>query len=341
MTTIDLDRRRNVSTDAPVVAVLGIGERAVFALGDGSLHTFASEGDWRSPPVHRGAILSAVVADRGRVLSGGEDGRVVATDQEGRCEEIFGSSGRWVESVAADPQSGRMAWVCGREVHVRGPGNWQASTRSDSTPSALAFDARGRRLGFAHYGGVTLWLEEPKGSKFRELDWKGSHISLTWSPDNSYVVTGMQENALHVWELAATAKRARSDSGNGHLHMRGYPAKTRSFGWSPDGRWLATSGAESVVVWPFDKGGPAKRRPKELGAMPAKVATVAFHPSGRCIAAGYIDGTVLVLGMKGGEETLVRRADGHGVTAVTWFSGGDRLAVGTRHGDVVIADYRS
>ena len=75
--------------------------------------------------------------------------------------------------------------------------------------------------------------------------------------------------------------------------------------------------------------------------MPAKVATVAFHPSGRCIAAGYIDGTVLLLGMKGGEETLVRRADGHGVTAVTWFSGGDWLAVGTRHGDVVIADYRS
>ena len=41
------------------------------------------------------------------------------------------------------------------------------------------------------------------------LEWKGSHIDVTWSPDGRFVVTSMQENALHGWRL-------RPDKG----HMR-------------------------------------------------------------------------------------------------------------------------
>jgi hypothetical protein len=45
------------------------------------------------------------------------------------------------------------------------------------------------------------------------------------------------------------------------MRMSGYPSKTRSFSWSGDGKWLATSGAEAAIIWPFEsKEGPWARR---------------------------------------------------------------------------------
>ena len=62
--------------------------------------------------------------------------------------------------------------------------------------------------------------------------------------------------------------------------MTGYPGKTRSLSWSHDGRWLATSGADACVVWPFkDKDGPMGKAPRECGVRSARVTQVAFHPA--------------------------------------------------------------
>ena len=93
----------------------------------------------------------------------------------------------------------------------------------------------------------------------------------------------MQENALHGWRL--------SDSRN--MRMTGYPAKTRSLSWSHDGQWLATSGADAAVVWPFkDKDGPMGKAPRECGVRAARVTQVAFHPKALVVAIGYADGLV-------------------------------------------------
>ena len=50
------------------------------------------------------------------------------------------------------------------------------------------------------------------------------HGAVTFSPDEKYLVTAMQENALHGWRLR--------DKGN--LAMAGYPAKIKSFTWVGD-----------------------------------------------------------------------------------------------------------
>ena len=45
--------------------------------------------------------------------------------------------------------------------------------------------------------------------------------------------------------------------------MSGYPARVRSLDWSADGEWLATSGAEQLILWPFQsKDGPMGKQPK-------------------------------------------------------------------------------
>ena len=92
---------------------------------------------------------------------------------------------------------------------------------------------------------------------------------------------------LHGWRV--------SDGKN--MRMAGYPAKTRSLSWSHDGKWLATSGADACIVWPFQsKDGPMGEAPRECGVRPeVKVTRVAFHPSALVVAIGYEDGMVHAL----------------------------------------------
>ncbi len=122
----------------------------------------------------------------------------------------------------------------------------------------LCFLPKGYRLALAHYNGVSLWFPNAEAAP-PLLEWKGSHLDATVSPDGRFLVTSMQENALHGWRLA--------DARN--MRMTGYPGKTRSLSWSHDGHWLATSGADACVVWPFrDKDGPMGKAPRECGVRP-------------------------------------------------------------------------
>lgn len=70
-----------------------------------------------------------------------------------------------------------------------------------STVGGLAFDAKGQRLAVAHYGGVTVWAKEKRGWKSAALKWAGSHTGVTFSPDGRFLLSSMQENALHGWRL--------------------------------------------------------------------------------------------------------------------------------------------
>jgi WD40 repeat protein len=211
----------------------------------------------------------------------------------------------------------------------------------DSTVSGLAFDAKGKRLAVSHYGGASLWFTGAKSETARRLAWKGSHIGVALHPDGEALVTAMQENELHGWRL--------SDGHN--MRMSGYPQKTQSFGFSRNGRWLATGGAEAVVLWPFFGGGPMGKAPTELAGVPDAVAVrVAFHPQHDIVAAGFSDGTVLMsdVGTRRvlpvcGPGKQQGRGPGLGpagcaVSALAFNPDGTRLAFGTQDGTVALID---
>ena len=135
----------------------------------------------------------------------------------------------------------------------------------------------------------------------------------------------MQENTLHAWR--ASDKK--------DMRMSGYPAKTRSLSWSFDGHWLATSGADAAIIWPFkDKEGPVKKAPLECGARQVKVTCVAFHPKSLVVAQGYEDGLLLLCRISDGAEILVRAAPegGRAIKALAWDATGRRLLFGAADG---------
>ncbi len=79
------------------------------------------------------------------------------------------------------------------------------------------------------------------------------------------------------------------------MRMSGYPSKTESMGFTRNGRWLATAGADTIVLWPFFGGGPMGKAPMEMAGGDKVVCTrVAAHPKDEVVAAGFADGLVVL-----------------------------------------------
>lgn len=321
--------------DAFIVEAIWLGSSSLaLACGDGSLRFFAAEdvagGPAASVVAHEGAILCAAGHSDGRsVLTGGDDGRLVRTWPTGRTEQLASFGRRWVEHVVASSTSGAIACAAGKEVCVLPAGVTGISHafQHPSTVGGITFDGKGRRLAVSHYGGVSVWWALAPQSAKKHLPWGGSHLGVTWSPDARFLVTAMQENALHGW---------RVDDGTS-MHMQGYPAKTRSCSWTPKGEWLVTSGADRVVCWPFaGKNGPMGKNPLELGPAGQLVTRVACHPSGDAIVAGYEDGGALLLRVADSMVAVLQMAVSAPVSALAWSACGTGFAIGTEDGRLTI-----
>lgn len=70
-----------------------------------------------------------------------------------------------------------------------------------------------------------------------------------------------------------------------------------------------------------------------LAPLQAKVTAVACHPKQDIMAAGYGDGTVLMVRLEDGAEILVRRNKGDPVVALAWNAKGTLLAFADETGD--------
>jgi WD40 repeat protein len=315
-----------LDTGAHVTAVGWLKETVAFGLGDGGV-MLAKDGETHRAAAHPEGGVLVGVSDGERFVTGGDDGRVAVTGPDGSNRTLAESRGAWIDSLAASA-SGAFAFAAGRRVVARDDKGREKSLEVPSTARGLAFAPKGYRLAISHYNGATLWFPNLE-AKPDVLEWKGSHLDVTWSPDARFVVTSMQENALHGWRLQPD---------KGHMRMSGYPSKTRSFSWSHDGKWLATSGAEAAIIWPFDsKDGPMGKQPRECGVRPAKVARVAFHPNSYALAVGYEDGCILLIRLLDGSELLVRPdAKESGITALAWDRSGRRLAFGCADGQAGI-----
>jgi WD40 repeat protein len=311
---------RAFDAGAHVVMAAFLGDAPALALADGAIMIGEPE-DRKLVVAHPDATILAAISDGKTIVSGGDDGRVTAIGPDGVVREIANEKGRWIDALAL--RGANLAWSAGKTVSSRDEGGAVKTWGAPSSVRGLAFQPKGYRLAATHYNGASLWFPNVEGQP-QTLAWKGAHLDATFSPDGRFLVTSMQENALHGWRLAD----ARD------MRMTGYPAKTRSLSWSHDGQWLATSGADAAIVWPFkDKDGPMGKAPRECGVREARATRVAFHPRALVVAIGYSDGLVLLCRLADGAEILVRVNSGAPISALAWQDSGARLLFGLETGE--------
>ena len=314
--------------DAPIVAVAFDAQgQGAFALGDGTLRTFGvADAETKPIEAHQGAALCLTAHPDGGFLSGGDDGRLVHTEPGQAPRELFVQKGRWIESVAASSETGLIGCTAGKVAHVFHAGE-RMSFNHASTALGLAFDPRGRRLAVAHYNGASLWWTKSADQQPKVLEWKGSHIAVTWSHDGRFLVTSMQENALHGWRVEDAAD----------MRMSGYPSKIKSFAWDRRGRTLFTAGADRVVGWPFTgRNGPMGREPLQIGpSREALVQVVAAHPEQDIVAAGTTDGAVWFEEIADPGTNFVM-LNGAKIVALAFSPEGTHLAIGDEEGNAAL-----
>ena len=205
----------HTSFNAYVVSIVFQASGAAFALADGTVRFESGE----VIEAHKGAVLSAAAHPSGvGVVTGGDDGRLVWSRPEGPVV-LFYRRGKWLDAVAASPESGLIAVAAGRELIVLDAkdGSFERRFAHTRTVADVTFDPKGRRIATATYGAVMLWYARIADQKPQALNWAGAHNRAIFSPDGRFVLSAMQENDLHGWRL--------SDMKD--LRMAGYPGKIR------------------------------------------------------------------------------------------------------------------
>jgi WD40 repeat protein len=321
-----VERTRPIVIDGGIVAAHFLGHTAAFVLGEEAIVLAPPDGEPRRVAAHDGAILDTVADDR-RVVTAGDDGKIVATDGEGASKVLASDpKHRWIDHVAIGPD-GVVAWSAGKTAYVQAMD--LRAFEAPSTVGGLAFFPKGLRLAIAHYNGATLWFPNATGAAPEKLEWKGSHLGATVSPDGRFLVTTMQEPMLHGWRLVDRQ----------HMRMSGYAARVTSLSWSAGGHWLASAGASQLVLWPFQsKDGPMGKTPRLLTPSGHRIDVVACHPRTDVVAAGYDNGLVLLARIEDGAEILAKKPGEAPITALAWSGDGRLLAWGTESGEAGIVN---
>ena len=316
---------------AEIVYCTMLGAQPVFVLADGRVQFCNSDGTLgHTIALNPEAGILCASANATHIFLGTDDGRVLALDAAHTLTTLYTTNGAndttWIDALTCKT-NGTIAFSASKTVFTRDNSGKLTQTAMPSTVRGLAFLPKGFRLACAHYNGISLWYPSIDAA-IETLAWKGVHLGLTLSPDGRFAITAMQEPELHGWRLM--------DKKN--MRMAGYTGKVRSFSWSHDGKWMATSGAEAAIIWPFaEKGGPMGKSPRECGVRPVRVAQVAFHPKSLVVAIGYEDGFVMLCRLTDGAELLVHHQTDtqirDSITTLGWSADGKQLLFGSRSGE--------
>ncbi|MDR3451070.1 MAG: WD40 repeat domain-containing protein [Alphaproteobacteria bacterium] len=326
--------------DAPALSlcVNHNGDFVLAALADGTAKLFPANDSATEPKtiaLHDGISLSLKPdADGQGFLSGGDDGKVVIVEPAVDAPTLLAAhKNQWIDHVASSSDGKYRAYNVGKKIYVldeEGKPKFAEPLTVPSNVGDLCFSPNGKRLAASHYNGVTLWWMNSKHAEPATLTWKGSHLDLVWSPDGKNILTSLQENALHGWQLADSKE----------MRMQGYAAKVRSMGFTVRGKYLATSGAEQIICWPFSGGGPWGKPPLTLGGQDARmVSFVAPHPKDEMVAAGYGDGMIVLAPIDGRMEVMIAppvSGEKQAITGLVWNAAGDALFAATESGAVML-----
>jgi WD40 repeat protein len=260
------------------------------------------------------------------VASGGNDGKLRLTELATGAERavIDGEPRAWVEHVAFAPSGAVLAMASGKVLRFvdRAGAVQHRIEAAPSTIAGLAWNRRSTELAIAAYGGLRTY-RPTSGERAKYFAWKGSLVSIAWSPDEKVVACGTQDCGVHFWRLSA---------GGADSEMSGYPNKPKALAWDAGSTMLATGGDATVVVWSFTGKGPEGTKPIQLAGHGKLVTKLAFHPRKGLLASASQDGAIFVWEPKTGTKPRHFASMAAEVTGLVWSSTGALAATDAEGG---------
>lgn len=265
------------------------GARLAAASASGTVCVFdvVNGGCIQKLSAHRfGATQVAWHPQDGRLATAGQDGFVRVWDAglEGLVGELA-CGAEWVEHIAWSDSGRLLATAAGRKLKV-----WTKDgelvreyPEHPNTIAAIAWKIGAEELVSACYGQLQFWTPD-KAEALRTFSWKGSMLSLAWSPDGRYLCHGNQDATVHFW-IVRTGRE---------LQMWGYPTKIRELAWDHRSRYLATGGGSDITVWDCSGKGPANTKPIVLKFHRAPVTYFAYQRNGGALASGCNEGQLVL-----------------------------------------------
>jgi WD40 repeat protein len=242
---------------------------------------------------HNGWIHAvSFLADRKTLVSASDDGTVIA----------------W------DTTTGKPL----RHVTAPAPRAWSLAVSPDGKTLVVG----------CHDQTVQLWdaITFKLGSSFKA---DGSVRGVAFSPDGKRVAAVCGEDTENstrpvpgqgagVWD-AATGQRL--------LRLEGHDGAVKSVAYSPDGKTIATGGADKTARLWDGATGKELRKFQEFGAI---VDGLAFSPDGKLLAAGARGGTVRVWRVAGEDAPMQFNVGNNYLAALAFSADGRMLATACR-----------
>ena len=122
--------------------------------------------------------------------------------------------------------------------------------------------------------------------------------------------------------------------------LLGHTDRVTSVAYSPDGRSLASAGADGLVIL-WDPATGLMVRTLRGHATKVEIDTLAFRPDGRTLASAGIDGTVQVWDTATGQKLLIQREHTDAVSGLAYQPDGRRFATGGHDATVRIWDVQT
>ncbi len=273
---------------------------------------FSADGRWLAAVGRAGELLIWTCPD------GGSPPQLV------RKEPI----GVWIEHLEWHPVDAILAISYGRNIKI-----WDAQTNSDLTTwifdRSSVFDLKwhpnGKYLAGAGYKGVQVWERGQGTEPIYRLDVDTASSNLAWSEDGRYLAVGNLDRTLTILDWHHPQDP---------WILQGCPSKIRQTIWlKGDLTTLVVATGIDLVLWTLTPN--IEWSGRVLEGHQGIIGALCAHPHTPTLISGDADGYACVWAETDDIEQIIATNLSE-FTVLAWHPHGNRLATGTRMGEIAL-----